>query len=223
MDISIYVTSDLTSSERRLSPEWTINQLKHKLEVITGVPPDNQKLVLYASSTSKESGTELNNDHAQLKDYSPVAFSRLHVFDTRPAEEQLDLENGPTEAFKLSDDQYDRREDSVRAWKRKNQLGRFDTCASEADVQASHQAVSERNIVVGARCRVSGEKLGLVKFIGAVKEISDSGRLWVGVDYDEPLGKHNGKGYFEAKPNHGAFVKPELVEIGEFEEEDYEL
>jgi tubulin-folding cofactor B len=34
----------LVSSERRVSPAWTVEQLKAKLEPITGIPPSCQKL-----------------------------------------------------------------------------------------------------------------------------------------------------------------------------------
>ncbi len=34
----------LLSAERRISPAWTIEQLKAKLEPVTGIPPSAQKL-----------------------------------------------------------------------------------------------------------------------------------------------------------------------------------
>lgn len=41
-------TGDTVSyaSERRITPTWTVSQLKAKLETMTGIPPSNQKLKL---------------------------------------------------------------------------------------------------------------------------------------------------------------------------------
>lgn len=51
-DISIIITSPSGSSnsgfltERRITPTWSIMQLKSKLETMTGVPPSSQRLLL---------------------------------------------------------------------------------------------------------------------------------------------------------------------------------
>ena len=45
---------------------------------------------------------------------------------------------------------------------------------------------------------------------------------WVRVEYDEPVGKHDGtvagKRYFEARNKHGGFVRPSKVTFGDFPE-----
>lgn len=47
------------------------------------------------------------------------------------------------------------------------------------------------NFKVGSRCEVEpGEKRGVVKFVGQAEALGPG--LWVGIQYDEPLGKHDG-------------------------------
>lgn len=55
MDISIIITTASTAdaapgfaTERRVTPTWTVMQLKSKLETMTGVPPSSQRLRLKA-------------------------------------------------------------------------------------------------------------------------------------------------------------------------------
>lgn len=46
-------------------------------------------------------------------------------------------------------------------------------------------------IKVGDRCQVEpGEKRGVVKFVGSAEALGPG--FWVGIQYDEPLGKHDG-------------------------------
>lgn len=46
-------------------------------------------------------------------------------------------------------------------------------------------------IKVGDRCEVElGTKRGVVKFLGQAEPLAPG--FWVGVQYDEPLGKHDG-------------------------------
>ena len=53
-DLNIFVTSNLTSSERRISPQWDLNYLKQRLELITGIQPENQILQYYPNQHSNE-------------------------------------------------------------------------------------------------------------------------------------------------------------------------
>ena len=49
-DVPLLITSPNSSSERRISPSWTIAQLKGRLEPITGVPASCQQLSLRLGS-----------------------------------------------------------------------------------------------------------------------------------------------------------------------------
>ena len=125
----------------------------------------------------------------------------------------------------MSASDYQSRSDSVLAWKKTHQLGRFDPNApstEQAKVAASFREVEERRIRVDARCRLlpdSDQRRGTVRFVGEVGEIPGVG-AWVGVELDEPTGKNDGsvKGtrYFEGRANCGVFVRAERVEVGDF-------
>lgn len=44
--------------------------------------------------------------------------------------------------------------------------------------------------------------------------------IWIGIEYDEPIGKNdgsiNGEQFFTCDANHGAFVRPTKVRVGDF-------
>jgi len=77
------------------------------------------------------------------------------------------------------------------------------------------------SIKVGDRCQVAGGRRGDVAFVGRVPELPLG--FWVGVKYDEPVGKNDGsvKGvrYFECPDKYGGFVRPDLCEVGDFTHE----
>lgn len=80
-DVPMHVISDNTSSERRITPSWTISQLRGKLEHITGVPPSSQKLSIKTPSgvVPVEAADE---DSASLASFPLAPYAELHV---RPA------------------------------------------------------------------------------------------------------------------------------------------
>ena len=89
---------------------------------------------------------------------------------------------------------------------------------SDADFQG--ELVTERGIVVGSRCSCEpGDRRGKVHFVGKDVEGLPLG-WWIGVQYDEPLGKNDGsvKGVrlFSCPPNYGAILRPEKVKVGDF-------
>ena len=95
--------------------------------------------------------------------------------------------------------------DTVRAFKKLHQLGRFSQSSSSTVVSESNYNIEE--IQVGSRCLVDTndfQKRATVKYVGTLKlnksqiinlklgKVQFAKGVWVGVEYDEPLGKHNG-------------------------------
>ena len=245
-DVSVWVKSDQTSSERRLNPSWTIAStylpcqftnriaLKTKLETITGIPPEAQILSFQLSDgDTKIPINPTDNKTTLLSAYNTHLrpYITLYVDDSRPEEERV-LPDLNAEHFQLTNEEYESRRDTVLAWKKNQQLGRFDPerethLKSLADsVTTAHQTqIEQKGIKLGSRCMIGedSQRRGTVRFIGPIEELPGGG-LWVGVQYDEPLGKNDGsvggKRYFEAGNKRGGFLRPDKVVAGDFPEED---
>jgi tubulin-specific chaperone B len=132
------------------------------------------------------------------------------------------------EKYEMPIEQYEALPSTVLSWKKQKQLGRFDPDLSRRErekLDAQYLEVANAGIEIGKRCRVGGtegDRRGVVKFVGEVDELGGGG-VWVGVEYDEPVGKNDGtvrgKRIFECKGNNfGGFVRASRVEVGDFPE-----
>ncbi|OBZ73726.1 Tubulin-folding cofactor B [Grifola frondosa] len=83
------------------------------------------------------------------------------------------------------------------------------------------------DISVGARCEVETDepgfhKRGTVRFVGPTK-FAKTG-IWVGIEYDEPIGKNDGsvqgERYFTCQQNFGVFIRPDRVKVGDYPVEE---
>ncbi|KAI8638272.1 CAP Gly-rich domain-containing protein [Parasitella parasitica] len=225
--VTLFVdTSDeKVSSERRFDKSLTISQLKHKLEPITGIPCSTQKIDLYQGKHLQ--GT-FEDENKMLGAYPVEDYMRLHVTDTNPHRVKNQYTDvSLVEKFEITEDQYKKRTDTVRAFKERNKLGRFsaEAAAKEEAIEAAHENAANQ-IKIGDRCEVLGDdniaqRRGTVKFVG---ETEFQPGWWVGIQYDEPVGKNNGsvqgKEYFKCPPKYGGFVRPTKVNVGDFPEED---
>eukprot|EP00116_Pleurobrachia_bachei_P010581 sb/3470843/ len=190
--------------------------------MITGASMDSMKIEVF-NSNNKSIG-KLTNDEAVLKDVLENGL-RLHVTDPNA----VSFNEGDVEKYEMTKEDYDSREDTVQAFKRKNKLGRFNP-----EVQAKLAAQEEENkeralkMSVGDRCETKTPnqpaRRGEIMFVG---ETNFKAGYWVGVKFDEPVGKHDGlvegKRYFTCQNKYGAMVQPRYVEVGDFPPEDDDL
>lgn len=78
-DIPLLVVSENSSSERRISPSWTIAQLKNRLEPVTGVPATCQKLSLKIGSQEAQPIEAPNEDSTVLAAWPLQAYAEIKV------------------------------------------------------------------------------------------------------------------------------------------------
>ncbi len=78
-DVPLIVVSDNVSSERRITPSWTIGQLKTKLEPITGVPPSSQRLSLKTPGRESIAIESSDEDSTYLTNFPLSPYAELHV------------------------------------------------------------------------------------------------------------------------------------------------
>lgn len=136
-------------------------------------------------------------------------------------------------------DQYEKLDDTVLAWKRRQKLGRFDPNARSPSEMAEErratdsEAIRSKGVEVGKRCRVGGEdtRRGTVRYVGEIEGLGgerEAGCIWVGIELDEPLGRNDGtvkvevdgkqemRRVFECQNKFGVFARPEKLEVGDW-------
>jgi tubulin-folding cofactor B len=216
---------DISFNEKRFPKDLAISDLKAKLELITGGNCHTMQIEAY-DKNNKHICTLADND-ALLGSYPIDDGMRLHVVDKFSIRNELDFGNVPK--FECSEEEYSKKSDSVRAFLLKNKLGQYnEENAKKKEKQMEEEKKLAESTPIGSRCKVTvsnaPSRLGSVMYTGPVETLPG---FWIGVKYDEPLGKNNGtfkgKTYFECPDNYGAFVKPQNVECGDFPEEDYDL
>ncbi|KAJ3483663.1 hypothetical protein NLI96_g6166 [Meripilus lineatus] len=217
----------------------------NKIELITGVPVPNQRVLILNNEEDPEPAGVLEDDSRPLGFYGVRDRHVLKVVDTNPSTSftgQL-TDVSQVEKFELTENEYAQRQDTVLAYKQRHKIGRFAEKTEEP--QAPAPIV---DIPLGSRCEVETSeegfhKRGAVRFVGPTK-FGKGGGVWVGVEYDEPIGRNDGRywspctlcvplslirallssvegeRYFTCKPNFGVFVRPDRVKIGDFPVEE---
>ncbi|WFD31971.1 hypothetical protein MSPP1_003013 [Malassezia sp. CBS 17886] len=236
--LAVFAPATRVLAERTFNVDTSAGELRARLEMQTGIPPSAQRLALYARS-DVENGVSTGDApllHAEDASRVPDDIAILSVWNARPHMMLLVRGAAPVpladdaavNKFELSPEEYASRSDTVLAYKKKHSLGRF---APDAHRPADADEHVPADLAVGARCEVdaSGDtgfpRRGTVRFVGHTKF---AGGVWVGVAYDEPVGRNDGSvdgaRYFTCAPAYGGFVRVHSVTVGDFaEEEAWEL
>ncbi|KAK2652157.1 hypothetical protein Ddye_012013 [Dipteronia dyeriana] len=206
----------------RFSLQMSVESVKEKLWRKCGTSVDSMSLQLYDDSNTKLS--LLNDNSRPLGFYCPFDGYRLHVIDLDPSSvtsggwlEDTSL----VEKYSISEEEYNKLDGTFRKYKEKTISQNLS--ALESKITDNYMEDLCANIKVGDRCEVDpGAKRGVVKYVGRAESLPPG--FWVGIQYDEPLGKHDGivKGirYFTCPKLHGAMVRPDKVKVGDYPERD---
>lgn len=215
--------------EKRFPKDLKIYDLKNKLEMMTGYQA--RDISLRGLNKEKKPVCEMNDDEKMLGFYPIDDGFYLEVSGSKPI---AGVGDDPTVVkFELTDEEYAKRKGTVKEYLQKMKLGEFAESykeqAEQKEKQNQEKIENEKKLIeqmkVGDRCQVrtagAPTRLGTVMYLG---ELAKKPGYFVGIKYDEPLGKNDGsvdgKRYFQCPPNYGGFVKPDTVTVGDFPEED---
>jgi len=213
--------------ELRVSLHMTVGELKEKLYRHVGTRPHDQALVLKSGG---QPIALLDNDNAKLGFYGCQNGMNVEVKDLNPNSLAATgwLENEKlVKKYEISEEDYDKRKNTVRSYKRE-QLAKDPNWKPPVLPGAGARptiipgADTVKHATIGARCEVQpGSRRGTVGYVGQVEGLAGGGH-WIGVRFDEPVGKSDGtckgKRFFECGAGYGAFVRGKNVEIGDFPE-----
>jgi len=234
--------------EIRLDRHMTIERVKEKLRTHTGTGSLFMHLTLL--DFNGQVVADMINDELKLGYFSPMDGWTIHITDLDP--HSLAANGGLEDVslvkkYEISEDDYNKREDNFRKWKEQKKAAdptwsiakevkmNQDKKRMEKDptfvpepmkapiTDDEHLADLAAGMKVGDRCEVTlGGKRGLVAYVGKIPQIAPG--WWVGVQYDEPVGKNDGtvkgKRYFECPPKYGGFLRPDKLQVGDYPELD---
>jgi tubulin-folding cofactor B len=217
--------------EKRYPKDTKVFDLINKLEIITGYQASDIKLRVL--NKEKKFVCDLDDGEKMIGFYPIEDGYHLEVLGSKPIAGVVD---DPTvQKYELTAEEYATRKNTVREFKKNMKLGQYAEnhaeLVEEKERQAREKIESEKALIasmkVGDRCQVrvvgAPTRLGTVMYLG---ELDKKPGYFVGVKYDEPMGKNDGlvegKRYFECAPNYGSFTKPEFITVGDFPEENFE-
>jgi hypothetical protein len=78
-DVPLLISSPNASSERRITPSWSIAFLKTRLEPITGIPAGSQQLTLRVGSQDAVPITAADEEQTQLAAFALQPYAEIIV------------------------------------------------------------------------------------------------------------------------------------------------
>ncbi|KAL0830826.1 hypothetical protein ABMA28_002942 [Loxostege sticticalis] len=188
------------------------------------------KLKLYDSKNNFI--CDIDNDSALLGSYPIEDGMRIHVIDKFALVKDF-VSSDSAERFRLSEEEYGKKDDTLRSFLQRNRLGKYNEeemnkLKEQQQKELEEEARQAEAVLVGARCEVrvpqQPTRRATVRYNGPLEGAKG---LWIGVQYDEPRGKNdgsvNGKRYFTCPPKYGGFVKPVYVTVGDYPVEEFDL
>ncbi|RWS25685.1 hypothetical protein B4U80_10792 [Leptotrombidium deliense] len=218
LNVKITTPNSLFVIEKRYSSSILVQELKEKLELVTGIQCADMVIDVYHKELRVCSLTQ--NDELFINFISPESLMdnevHLYVYSRNGKNEFDDIDVSKLE---MSEEDYEKRSVSMRAFKKQHKLGRF---GDTKEIEVMEEVPED--VTVGSRCRVTVKgnprRFGTVMYVGHTKFKPG---IWVGVKYDEPMGKNDGSvegvRYFECPAKYGGFVRLPDVEVGDFVEE----
>ncbi|POV94610.1 hypothetical protein PSHT_16109 [Puccinia striiformis] len=229
--VTIWISSTDSYSERRWTPHLTIAELRAKLQPITGISAGSQRLALSINpGGTTDRSILLDNDELTLLDYGVQEGATIDVYPHSAALAGQYNDVSQVEKFELPIQEYEKRSDSLLAFKIRNKLGRFN---DDQNKQSEEECIPikknyKRNIHSDL-----GVKSPLL--LSHQMKFNQKHPYWIGVELDEPVkqhttklfprGKNNGSvdghPYFECPPNRGIFIQPDRVTLGDYPPLDF--
>ncbi|CAG9572429.1 putative tubulin-specific chaperone [Leishmania major strain Friedlin] len=222
------------SASQRVVPEkayglaQTVQSIREDMYSRFGIPAEQIRLELYDTRDCKVEGNMKNEK--LLGFYGCETGYRIHVVDLRPAAQVDNYDDvSKIEKYEMTDEEWLKRPDNLRAYKermlalQREEMAKAGIGVPTGPDDDSYKTEADR-IRVGDRCCCQpGERLGTVRYVGRVATLKPG--YWVGVEFDEPVGKSNGtvKGVslFECMPLYGGVLRPNQVEVGDFPPQEY--
>lgn len=232
-----HVPTGATVMEKRFVLNQTVESMKANIATHFQTAAEHMVLCL-----KNEAGGVVEAD---LKDEKMLGYYQvpaegwtLDVKDKAPQATQAQYLNfndlSQVEKYEMSEEEYLKRPDNVRALREKKEAElrrQMEAQGIEVPKPLDDDSFKEEaeKIKPGDRCMVfPGDRLATVRYVGRVPVLKPG--FWVGVEYDEPVGKNDGsvavKGkpavrLFECRPNYGGVVRPEQVTVGDFPPEEF--